>query len=161
MIAHRFAVLVSLLVSSASLAVLAQGSGGGPREIVPFNDDRSAIALSEPERAFIRREMRGFLASLQDILESSAADDPARVASAARRSGMNGPEKDHIPPTLASKLPKEFKQLGLATHRAFDGIADAAGRPGEPARALQQVGDVMRNCVACHSTWRIVADEKR
>jgi hypothetical protein len=160
MIVHRIVALAAI-VASASAITLVQDSGGAPREVVPFTDDRIPIALSNPERAFIRREMRGFLATLQEIAEDSTTGDRAQVAATARRSGMNGPEKDHIPPSLAPKLPKEFKQLGLATHRAFDAIADAAARPDEPGRTLKRVGDVMRNCVACHSTWRIVEDRGR
>lgn len=130
------------------------------RGIVPFTDQRMPIALTEVERAFIRREMRGFLASLQEILEASAAGDHAQVAAAGRRSGMGGPEQEHIPKSLAPKLPMEFKQLGLATHRAFDQIA-AGAQGGDATRVPKQVGELMRNCVACHSTWRIVGDGER
>ena len=59
---------------------------------------------------------------------------------------------------LAPKLPLEFKQLGLATHRGFDSIADEAERRRSTDHAPKQLGDVMQNCVACHGTWRIVGE---
>lgn len=128
-----------------------------PGDIPAFVDGRTPIVLTDTERAFIRNEMRGFLAGIQEILEASANGDGKRAAAAGRSIGMNGPEKDHIPKSLAPKLPMEFKQLGLATHRGFDQIADAAERDGG-ANAPKQLGLLMQNCVACHGTWRIAGE---
>lgn len=162
MVFHRMLPIAGLL-ALASFAVHAQQPVSPPppgNEITIVPDDRMPVALSEAERAFIRREMRGFLASIQEILEASIDNDRPRVAAAARRVGMNGPEKDHIPKSLAPKLPLEFKQLGLATHRGFDRIADEAERQGT-ASAPKQLGELMRNCSACHGTWRIVGEGSR
>jgi cytochrome c556 len=74
---------------------------------------------------------------------------------------MNGPEQDHIPKTLAVKLPLDFKKLGLATHRAFDKIAAEAEQRGNADSVPKQLGELMKNCVACHGTWRIVAEDSR
>ena len=70
--------------------------------------------------------------------------------------GLEGRAADMGNP-LAPKLPLEFKKLGLATHRGFDEIA-AAASAGAADRISQQVGVVMRNCVACHGAWRIVVE---
>ncbi len=137
--------------------VSSSGQHAHDKEIVTFTDERAPIVLNEAERAFLKREMRGFLAGVQEILEAAAAGDGRRVAGAARNVGMNGPEQDHIPKSLAPKLPLEFKKLGLATHRGFDEIA-AAASAGAADRISQQVGVVMRNCVACHGAWRIVVE---
>lgn len=147
------------LVSSVGLAQ-ERGTAAPPKapEIAAVADARTPVALSDVERAFIRREMREFLASLQETLEASATGDHARAAASASRVGMNGPEKDHIPKSLAPKLPLEFKQLGLATHRGFDRIADEAKRRGSADHAPKQIGELMQNCVACHGTWRIVGE---
>lgn len=122
-------------------------------------DARTAIPLSDDEAAFIRREMRGLLESVRDILEASATGDRARIVEAGRRAGMNGPESGHIPPSLAPKLPPEFKKLGLATHRGFDQIAQQADQ-GTAITAPSQLATVMNNCISCHATWRIVGQPR-
>jgi hypothetical protein len=126
-----------------------------------ISDQRAPIVLTDEERAFIFREMRGLLESIGDILEASEAGDRARVAAAARRSGMNGPEAEHIPKSLGAKLPPEFKKLGLATHRAFDQIALDADQFGDGQVTRRQLVELMRNCTACHATWRLAEEDKR
>jgi hypothetical protein len=132
-----------------------------PTDQTSIQDSRSVIYLAESESAFIRREMRGLLESIRDILEASQAGDHAKVAAAARRSGMNGPEVTHIPKSLAPKLPPEFKKLGLATHRAFDQIAMDAEKMGAADLTLKQLTELMGNCAACHATWRLADKGKR
>jgi len=124
-------------------------------------DQRSPVTLSAGEIAFIRREMRGLLESVRDILEASTKDDRAGVIAAARRAGLNGPEAEHIPPSLAPKLPPEFHKLGLATHRAFDQIAAATERPSAMDFLPKALAEAMGNCIACHSTWRIEAEAQK
>ena len=74
---------------------------------------------------------------------------------------MNGPEKDHIPLALAVKLPMEFKKLGLATHRAFDAIADDAPEQNLTAFVTKRLGETMNNCTACHATFRLKAGTEK
>lgn len=126
-----------------------------------ISDQRSPVVVTEEEHAFILGEMRGLLESIADILEASEAGDRARVAASARRSGMNGPETKHIPKSLGAKLPPEFKKLGLATHRAFDQIALDADQFGDSQVTRRQLVDVMRNCTACHATWRLTREAGR
>ena len=132
-----------------------------PKDQTLIEDSRSAIYLSESESAFIRREMRGLLESIRDILEASQGGNHAQVAAAARRSGMNGPEATHIPKSLAPKLPPEFKKLGLETHRGFDQIAMDAEKMGAADLTLKQLTHLMGNCTACHATWRLADEGKR
>ena len=144
----------------ATLYYLTSGQGVPPRADLD-GDARMPVTLTDAERTFIRGEMRGFLGHVQEVLEASAAGDAARLAAAARQAGMNGPELDHIPKALAFKLPLEFKKLGLATHRAFDKIADEAEQRRSTDGVPKQLGELMKNCVACHGTWRIVAEDSR
>ena len=132
-----------------------------PKEVTSVVDQRTPIVLSDDEINFIRREMRGLLESVREILDATSSNDPQRIVAAGRRAGMNGPEATHIPQTLAPKLPTEFKKLGLATHRAFDQIALDAEKIGATDRAYRQLADVMNNCTACHGTWRITGDLRR
>ena len=157
-----------LLTATATIAALSgfyllqeRNATAQPKDQTSIQDSRSAITLAEAESAFIRREMRGLLESIRDILEASQAGDHAQVAVAARRSGMNGPEATHIPKSLAPKLPPEFKKLGLETHRAFDQIAMDAEKMGAADLTLKQLSLLMGNCVACHATWRLADEAKR
>ena len=163
-----------IILSTATAALLLASIAGSAQErgsaaqaehqhsnIAQFDDTRAAIALTEIERAFIKREMRGLLESVRDMLLASSTGDRAAIAAAGRRAGMNGPEKDHIPPSLAPKLPLEFKKLGLGTHRAFDQIALEVEKGGDTAAVPKRLGELMGNCIACHSTWRVVDEATR
>jgi hypothetical protein len=152
-------------MAAVSIAALAQqpaptAPSHHHREVTAVADPRTPVSLSDDEINFIRREMRGLLESVREILDATIANDPQRLAAAARRAGMNGPEAAHIPPRLAPKLPIEFRTLGLATHRGFDQIALDAEKFGATDLTYRQLADLMNNCTACHGTWRIV-DEKR
>ena len=156
LLAGTGALLVAVILHLGQRYVTAQTSNP-----VAITDLRSEIALADSESAFIRHEMRGLLESVREILEAAQAGDHARVASAARHSGMKGPEATHIPKSLASKLPPEFKKLGLATHRGFDQIALDAEQIGAADLTVKQLVQLMENCVACHATWRLVSESKR
>ena len=62
-----------------------------------------------------------------------------------------------VPVELMAKLPLQFKQLGLATHEGFDQIALDAKDLSDPQHSLQQLSQLMANCVACHSTYQLRA----
>lgn len=147
--------VVAILAVAVGILVLTQFAGRP--DAAAEDEGRTLIELSEVEVAFIRREMRGLLESVQDILDAAAAEDRERLVAAARRAGMNGPEKDHIPVTLSLKLPMKFKKLGLGTHRAFDGIAAEAPERNLAAFVAKRLSETMTNCTACHATYGITA----
>lgn len=154
-LAGAAAVLGASIVLSAQQGKLAAQTHG------TASDQRTPIAVTDEERAFMLREMRGLLESIGEILDASEAGDRARVAVAGRRSGMNGPEAEHIPKSLGAKLPPEFKKLGLATHRAFDQIALDADQFGDSQVTRRQLVELTRNCSACHATWRLSREGER
>lgn len=150
-----------LAIIAVVLSVTAFALFGGKTVATPEEDGRTVIILSDAETTFIRKEMRGLLESVQDMLDAAAEGDRARLVAAARRAGMNGPEKDHIPISLAVKLPMEFKKLGLKTHREFDAIAAEAPEQGLAVFAAKRLGETMTNCTACHATFRIKAASEK
>ena len=90
-----------LAADALLLAYLGQAqelSKQDPQPSVVVADQRSPISLADVEIAFIRREMRGLLESVRDILAASAGGDRAGVLAAARRAELNGAEAEHIPP---------------------------------------------------------------
>jgi hypothetical protein len=56
-------------------------------------------------------------------------------------------------------LPMEFKQLGMSVHQDFDMIAVDAESYNDPKHTLQQLGDTMNKCIACHTVYQI-SDKK-
>lgn len=150
-----FFIAVAALLAVFAFAAVVFVKLGGFQGTAQDADGRTAVALSDEETMFIRKEMRGLLESVRDMLGAAASGDRAKLAAAARRAGMNGPENDHIPLALAVKLPMEFKKLGLSTHRAFDAIAADVPERDLAAFVTQRLGDTMNNCTACHSTFRL------
>ena len=120
---------------------------------VPASDGRQALVLEPGERDLVLAEMRAFLESVQAITEGVGARDMAGIAQAARRVGAEA--RQAVPGSLIGKLPLAFKRLGLDTHKRFDTLALDTEQLGDPAHSLQQLSQLMRNCIACHSTYRI------
>jgi hypothetical protein len=118
----------------------------------PSSDGRTAILLAPAERDLVLTEMRGFLASVRDITAASAAQDPAAMAAAARRSGMAATQG--MPLSLMGKLPLAFKRLGLDTHQRFDQLAMDVAQMADTSLGMTQLADLLGNCVACHAAYR-------
>lgn len=116
-------------------------------------DGRRVIRLSEQERGLVLIEMRGFLASVQQITQALAANDMPLVAEQARRSGRAA--QHAVPPLLIAKLPAPFKKMGFDTHAGFDQLALDAEQLGDREHSLAQLADLMQNCVVCHGAYRI------
>ncbi len=116
-------------------------------------DGRVAILLEPGERAFVLREMRGFVAGLQQMTAALSRDDMKAAAAAARGMGMAAAHNAPLP--MVAKLPLEFKTLGFSVHRDFDGIAADAETLGDPKHTLAQLADTLQKCVACHNTYQI------
>jgi hypothetical protein len=144
---------VYLAIIAALVAVIAVMTYklllAGKTEAAP--DGRVAVVLEPPERDLLLQEMRLFLEGLQAMAAALEKDDLGAVATAARALGstMTG----DVPPALMTKLPIEFKTLGLSVHRDFDQIALDAEKLGIPKHTLGQMSAVMQKCVACHKTY--------
>lgn len=125
--------------------------------IAPSNDGRTEIILEGSERDMVLEEMRGFLDGVQSIIAASTENDMQTIAESAKIVGMAN--AGDVPLTLMSKLPIEFKSLGLETHKAFDEIAREAEDIGDAKIILTRLGDLLTNCTSCHATYRLSANE--
>ncbi|MFZ5466830.1 MAG: hypothetical protein ACOZAI_06160 [Pseudomonadota bacterium] len=114
---------------------------------------REMLKLSPEQAEHVRMEMRGFLVSLQGIQEGLARQDFEAVAKMARLSGRAAPVA--APPGLGKALPEAFRELGGATHMAFDQLAMDALEVGDVRLSLEQLGGVMQNCIQCHARYRL------
>jgi len=118
-------------------------------------DGRAAIILQPGERDFVMKEMRGLLAATQGITEGASQGDMARIVKAARSAGLAGTAE--VNPTLMTKLPIDFKRLGMSLHGDMDEIANAA-ESGKPVpEVLKMTSMALTKCVNCHAAWQIKA----
>ncbi len=143
-------VLLVVLLIGVSAAGYKLFVGPGPESSA---DGRRVIRLSEEERGLVLIEMRGFLASLQQVTAALAADDMQQVAVQARRSGHSA--QHAVPPLLIAKLPAPFKKMGFDTHAGFDRLALDAEQLGDREHTLAQLSELMQHCVVCHGAYRI------
>ncbi|NOT18175.1 MAG: hypothetical protein HOP20_08960 [Sulfuriferula sp.] len=116
-------------------------------------DNRQKLVLNAEQRNLVLNEMRMMLAGTQGIVAALSQNDMDAVAKQARTLGMSmGREAGGH---LHSVLPMEFKQLGMSSHQDFDAIAMDAESLKDPKHTLQQLGDAMNKCIACHSVYQI------
>lgn len=123
--------------------------------VVAGEDGRQAIVLEPGERAFVLREMRAFVAGLQQMTDALARDDAKAAAAAARGMGMSAAHD--APLAMVAKLPLGFKTLGFSVHRDFDAIALDAQSLGDSKHTLAQLSKVLGKCVACHGQFQLAA----
>jgi hypothetical protein len=121
----------------------------------PITDTRERVRLTPAERDTILVEMRTMLESLSGIMQGLVAGDLIMAQKAARASGA----VMVVDPSLERKLPPGFRQLGIRTHKRFDGLADAIKTGATRDAILRRVAAITASCVTCHATYRL--DEMR
>ena len=124
-------------------------------ETITSSDGRQSLLLEEGERDLVLTEMRMFLNAAQQIIQAANAGDTEAIAEAARVVGSAAQEA--VPGSLMKKLPIEFKKLGFDTHSKFDQLAKTAEQLGDPDVSLNQLAELMQNCVVCHEGYRVDA----
>ncbi|MGH1588813.1 hypothetical protein ACRBEV_11105 [Methylobacterium phyllosphaerae] len=137
--------LVTLAVLSAAHSATAQ-------------DEREPIARTETEQAFILGQMRLFLASTQAITSALATDDRATIANEATARGRTGTPLSAIPVGLKAKETPAWGAMMGGTRKGFDDLAEATRSGAPTATLIGMLGETMRNCVACHQSYRLVAE---
>lgn len=144
-----WSVIILLLLTLASIGYkLVQG------EVAPSEDTRIAVKLSKDERNFVLAEMRSFLITAQGVSEAITNKDLKLVAKLASGAGMQADK--NTPGSLLSKIPLAMKALGFDTHHKFDQIASDAVQVNEPIHSRNQLDTLMKNCIACHASFKIL-----
>lgn len=146
---------LSLLLNIVLIAALAFGAykvvfAGSVQEA---DDGRTSILVSASEREFLLLEMRTFLESVQAIVVAISEDDMVTVEELALKVGTA--EIEMVPAPLFAKLPLEFKNLGVATHGLFDGVAMEAADMGDEKEVTRLLGELLLNCTGCHAGYRL------
>ena len=155
-----FCAVLVLSVPATAFAIdpMPSGSGnmGKPMMGKPMpekvEDNRQIIPLTEAERAIVAAEMRQMLASVQGVTDALARGDKQAVVDAASRSGMVMMQE--VPAQIRMKFPESFMQLGMASHKVFDRIAQETKTVKNPGPTLKLLSEAMQNCVACHASYR-------
>jgi hypothetical protein len=140
-------VILAVFVGGMAYTFLIKG------ETIAASDGRQVLVLAEGERDMVLSEMRAFLSSVQEIIVAANQDNMQAVSAAAKKVGFAAQQS--VPGSLMKKLPMGFKKLGMGTHKGFDQLAMDAIDLGDKSHSLDQLGELMKNCVACHQAYRI------
>lgn len=121
-------------------------------------DARQQVDLPEPMREHMLSNMRDHLLALQTITQQLAEgryDEAAEVAET--RLGMTSLQA-HGASHMAGFMPQGMRDTGTGMHRAasrFAISAKDAAVAGGLEQAFGALSEVMAQCVACHSTYRV------
>ncbi len=120
-------------------------------------DQRHRLEMAGEHRDKVLLEMRLMLEAVDGIMQGLVHDDLSAVGTAARGAGMA--MAADIDPEIMRQLPKEFLDLGVRTHKAFDELGDRMEAGGTKEDAIQGLARLTGNCVGCHASYRL--DELR
>jgi hypothetical protein len=121
-------------------------------------DDRQKVEFPSMMREHMLGNMRDHLLALQEItayLSSDQFDKAADVAEA--RLGMSSLEL-HGAAHMSKLMPKDMAEIGTEMHHAASRFAIAARDAdveGGLGKAFGALSEVMQQCVACHTAYRV------
>jgi cytochrome c556 len=142
--------LAFIVIPSLFLSVLTSSGRAGETA-----DTREFVQRTEAEKAFVLEQMRLLLTSIAEIEEGLGSGDMDRVAREATARGRKANVALVRPPTLAAKESDAWKAMFGSVRSGFDEIAEEAIAHAPAATINKTLADTMRNCVACHQTYRI------
>jgi len=116
-------------------------------------DERQRLEVPPEARDLVLAEMRHMLEAVDGTLDGLVSGRMEALAQAARKGGTAFAVD--LDPAVADRLPQEFKQLGMRTHRAFDDLAESASTGAGEQEILRQLSELTGNCVACHAAYRL------
>lgn len=140
--------------------VISLGFLGSSAAVEPHKsstDIRQRVVLATVQRDQILTEMRLMLRSLSGIVHGLATNDLSAAEKAARASGMA--DAADVDPQIKQRLPRQFLELGMQTHRGFDKLADQIQAGASRDDTIRGLAELTGNCVTCHATYRL--DEAR
>ena len=145
------AILGLLLVISGSLdRDTPTAASTGPTT----NDKRTVVTVTPEQSSHALSNMREFVVILRDVYDARTANNTAAMAAAAARGGPRKPTA--VSKSLQSVMPPEFKAMNKAMFAEFKAAADAAST-ADINGFDQAIGRATSQCVACHESYRFVA----
>jgi len=121
-------------------------------------DPRQRVDMPPPMREHMLTNMRNHLDAIETIARQLAEGRYGEAAETAEgRLGMSAMDA-HGAHHMAPHMPEGMRAIGTAMHRAASRLAlgarDAEVR-GDLAGALTGLAEVMQQCVACHTAYRV------
>lgn len=122
------------------------------------DDSRQLVELPGPMQVHMMANMRDHLATIETVTRLLSASEYGAAADAAEsRLGMSSLQA-HGAEHMAPFMPEQMRAIGSEMHAAasrFAVLARDAELTGDPAPALEGLAQVMAQCVACHSEFRV------
>jgi hypothetical protein len=116
-------------------------------------DPREAVALSPEEVETLLAGMRTYLETIQGIVAAMAENHIDQVPDIAARSGAK--LLDKVAPSTGLKAPLGFGMMSFDTHDKFDKLAEKARLGTSRSEVLNDLRDIMGNCISCHASYRL------
>ncbi len=116
-------------------------------------DQRRSVNLSPVEKDLVLGEMRTMLKAINGMLGALSDGDMSKAAEAATSAGMA--MAVDASPILMAKLPLDFKELGMGTHKAFDDLSSEIKKGATVPQVLVKMHQITNRCIACHETNRL------
>jgi hypothetical protein len=116
-------------------------------------DPREAVALDPEEVETLLAGMRTYLETIQGIVAAMAENHIDQVPEIAARSGAKLLEK--VAPSTGLKAPIGFGMMSFDTHDKFDKLAEKARRGTSRSEVLNDLRDIMGNCISSHASYRL------
>jgi cytochrome c556 len=123
-------------------------------------DTREAVQRTQAEKDFVLDQMRLFLTSIVGVEEGLGSGDMDQVAREAAARGRKANAALARPPALGAKESDAWKSMIGSLRGGFDQIAEEAIARAPAAKINKTLADTMRNCVACHQTYRISVEAR-
>ena len=157
-VATRTLLVVAWAATFALTAVAQEHTHPTPGTAVGQGDSRQLVTFPEPMRLHTISSMRDHLLALQEIDVALSRNEFDKAASIAEeRLGMSSLEI-HGAAHIAPFMPQGMQDIGTQMHRAASGFAveaQNASVANDVRPALAALGNVMRQCVACHAAYRL------
>ncbi|QOZ34822.1 hypothetical protein [Bradyrhizobium sp. CCBAU 53421] len=151
----RYRIAAIVISLSALLGAIASNAGADET-----TDTRQPVQRTDAEKAFVLDQMRLFLTSIAEIEEGLGSGDLDLVAREAAARGRKANAALARPATLAAKESDAWKSMIGSVRNGFDQITEQATTRAPAAKINKTLADTMRNCVACHQTYRISAEAR-
>lgn len=117
-------------------------------------ESRMLVEMPSMMQNHMMANMRDHMAALDEMLRALSTDQLDKVADIAeQRLGMSSLD-NHGASHMAQVMPAPMRTIGTQMHRAASQLARVASE-GDRVAAYDQLHQVTRNCVACHTQYRI------
>lgn len=142
---------LAVLVVLSTNAFASEGKIEHPVEQLNRSDRRTAVPLLPRMALHMKQNMMDHLSAVQELTEKLALSDFTGAEKAAGRLGLSGEMAQMCEHMGAGAL--GYNELGIKMHKAADAIVPYLKRKDSKG-ALQALGNTLRACNTCHSTFR-------